>query len=642
MTGLLKLRPYQAECIEALYKRWDAGDIRVPSVLATGLGKTIVFAHTADRFLLENPLMRVLVLAHTTELVDQAVSKMRAVAPHHTIGIVKGSRNETNARIVVASRQTLGGQNGDRRRAQIHNVGLIIVDECHHATKDNTYGAILEHYGAFGSPCTECKGTGFGDCGDGKCWDCQGTGLYNGGQSRVKVAGFTATLARGDAKSLATVWQPGKTFVRDIGFGIRHGFLLDVKGKRVIVPELDLKGVKKQGGDYQADALADELIESYAPELVAQGYGEHASDRQGIVFVPNVASAYVFAEAFNDAGISAEVVHGALAPSERSLILKRLLNGDTRVIVNCMVLTEGFDAPCVSCVVVARPTRSAPLYQQMVGRALRPQLELAPEDRGHAIVIDVVGASHAHDLRSLVDLSLPEDPYDKPEDEEPYCFTCDMVKPCLCVDEEAGDDELGFEPDVELYAGPVKIIEFDPLGRDSEHAWQKTSGGHFFLAAGKDAIVFLVPETDGTYGVAWCTAKLHTYAHRNCPGRPLPYFGGPICNCPGKHNGERGGWANGHRNLSLEAATSFGMDTVTELAGLGAEMLTSKKKAWRKSKDISGAQIGECNRLGIEITETMRKGDVSDAIGRVYASRRVDPVVGALIAIMERENGETA
>lgn len=605
MSALLKLRPYQRECIEALHTRWDAGDIRVPSVMATGLGKTVVFAHTIEEFLAANPDERALVLVHTDELANQAAAKVRQVAPHRTVGIVKGARNEINARVIVASRQTLARPN---RREQIRSVGLIIVDECHHATKDNTYGAILQHFGAFDQNAT------------------------------VKVAGFTATLARGDSKKLVEVWQPGKTFVRDIAFGIRHGFLLDVKGQRVIVPDFDLKHVKKQGGDYQAEALADELIESYAPEVVARAYQEHASDRQGIVFVPNVASAYVFAEAFNELEITAEVIHGALPQEERRLILKRLYAGDTQVIVNCMVLTEGFDAPCVSCIVIARPTRSAPLYQQMVGRALRPQLELAPEDRGHALVLDVVGAGKTHDLRSLLDLSLPDDnPYGDEQDgaDAPFCLTCEMERPCLCVEEE-GEDKAGFEP--ELYTGPVEYVEFDPLGRDTDHAWNKTEGGTFFLAAGKNVIVFLMPEeTPGEYAVAWCTARLYMYAHLGCEGRVKYFNSGSVCLCPERHAGARGGYANGHRNLSLEAATAWGTDVALEMGGTETEMLSSKNKAWRKSKIISDAQRNVCLKEGIEITEGMRKGEVSDAIDRVYASRRVDPVVGALMAMREAE-----
>jgi superfamily II DNA or RNA helicase len=69
------------------------------------------------------------------------------------------------------------------------------------------------------------------------------------------------------------------------------------------------------------------------------------------------------------------VVHGGLPAAERRAILDRYDAGVTTVVCNAMVLTEGWDSPRTKCVIVARPTKSVPLFVQMVGRGLRPWLE---------------------------------------------------------------------------------------------------------------------------------------------------------------------------------------------------------------------------------------------------------------------------
>lgn len=89
MSALLPLRDYQTEAITELHRRWNAGDTRVPMVLATGLGKTVIFAHLIADWVKGNTTRRALVLVHTDELVQQAYKKIKDVAPGLHAGIVK-------------------------------------------------------------------------------------------------------------------------------------------------------------------------------------------------------------------------------------------------------------------------------------------------------------------------------------------------------------------------------------------------------------------------------------------------------------------------------------------------------------------------------------------------------------------------
>lgn len=633
MHETLALRDYQLECIKDIYSRWDAGAYRVPNVLATGLGKTVIFSQLAEEFLSSTPGKRVLILAHTDELVLQAARKMKQAAPHRTVGIVKAERNEVSAHVVVASVQSLRNK---KRREQLRNVGLIIVDECHHAVA-TTYRSILEHFGAFPTPCSSCQNGFSGDAvvPGGQCWDCRGTGLYNGGECSVKVAGFTATLARGDKKKLSEVWEDC-TFTRGISFGIRRGYLLDVRGKRVVIPDFDISNVKKSAGDYADGDLARELERSFAPEIVAEAYVKNAADRKGIVFWPTVEVAHLGAAAFNTAGIPSETIHGELQTEPRRAMLRRLASGATQVVHGVAVLTEGFDDPTISCIVIARPTQSAPLYQQMVGRGLRPNLSLPAAERGDCLVLDVVGASRNHDLRSLVDLSEKEIREEIAEDELLSLLDMEEQEEALAEEERPG----GEAEETDLWNGLTEHVDFDPLGRTTIGAWLQTTAGYYFLPAGKEAYVLLVPsEEPAQWDVAWLTANAKTFFFSSCSG-VAPYFATDrMCRCGGGHTGAAGALTE-HRALSVEMACSWAEEVMEDM-GAGSTMGKSKAK-WRKETP-SVSQQWKARQEGVVIpteedgTISVSKGELNDLIGVRVGTRRIDPVIGMMLTMRADE-----
>ncbi len=588
---LLQPRDYQLDTIRALHTRWDAGETRVPAVLATGLGKTVIFAHLLAEWLAQNVRKRAMVLVHTDELVQQAYKKIKQVAPDLTIGVVKGTRNEVLARVIIASTASLFSE---KRRNRIRNVGLLIVDECHHYVSP-MYRKVLEHYGS---------------------------------QPGCSVAGFTATLARGDKLKLSEVWgEPAVTY--GISFGIRRGYLLDVRGKRIVVPDLDLAKVKKQGGDYQDSALGEAMEASYAPEIIAAKYKELASDRKGLVFWPLVATAELGAKAFNDAGIPSAVIHGMLGREERRLLLKQLATGEIQCIHNVSVLTEGFDDPTISCVVIARPTRSAPLYQQMVGRGLRPDLSLPPNARGDCLVLDVVGASRTHDLRSLVDLSEKKISEDVALDEELSLLDMEEYE-----DREEGGAGPSW-PEEAPYVGETAAVDFDPLGRTTVGAWLRTFEGHYFLPIGRKAYVLLVPSEDpGCWDVAWIVKDPKHFGYLNCK---LPYarrFGySRICPCQG-HAGYPGALTE-HRGLSLDMACSWAEEVMEKVGGAHAIRTGHAKQAWRE-QPANITLLRQAWDLRIP-TKGLNKGELQDAVDILTASGRIDPVVAFMMAAREGE-----
>lgn len=583
MSALLPLRPYQRGALDGLAAKWEADpeQNRLAVALPTGGGKTVCFGHLAKEHLAAHPGERVLILVHTDELADQAYKKVGMIAPHLQVGIVKAARNEVRADVIVGSVQTLRNA---RRREQIRHVGLVIVDECHHATA-TSYRTILEHFGCFGK--------------------------------RVRAAGFTATLERSDGGPLGQIWQD-VAFSRDIAWMIRKRYLVNVHGKAIQVPDLDLAKVKSTRADYREGELGDALADSLAPELVAKAYVEHAAGRAGIAFFPTVASAFIFRDAFREQGITCEVVHGALPLEERRNILERFEAGLIQVIANCMVLTEGFDSPRVSCIVVGRPTKSRPLYIQMVGRGLRVD-PTQPYENQDCLILDVTGTSAIHDLRSIADLS--DKPVRKPREGQ-----------TLLDLEDEFDSGEGVEQDPDhYYVGPVVVKDFDPLATRSKRVWNRTTEGTPFLSVARDAYVFLVAGSEpGTVSVAWATRSSEARRYL-CGADGTPF---PVCEC-GRGCSGRPGAVTEHRDLPLDLAMAWADDLAVDMGADGAGFNQSKRAGWRRVPASDKAKW-TAQRMGIAFPEDIRGGELSDMIDKIVASNRIDPVVRALAKRSER------
>jgi ATP-dependent helicase IRC3 len=144
---------------------------------------------------------------------------------------------------------------------------------------------------------------------------------------------------------------------------MQAGYLVDLWAFQVLL-QADFDALRTQHGDFVEAELERLLLAANAPAQVLAAFQAHAAERKALLFTPTVALAYAMADTFRSAGISAEALDGTPPLATRRAILQRLHTGATRVVANCAVLTEGFDEPSVDCIIVARPTQSAPLYQQ--------------------------------------------------------------------------------------------------------------------------------------------------------------------------------------------------------------------------------------------------------------------------------------
>jgi superfamily II DNA or RNA helicase len=245
------LRPYQEQAVAAILKSWIDYD-RSLLVAPTGSGKTIIFAHIAQRAgQLDNG--KTLILAHREELIDQAIDKLHLACDIRATKEKADSYADRTAQVVVASVQTLHAT-----RLQSwpkDHFARVIVDEAHHVTADS-YQRILAHF------------------------------------QDTRVLGVTATPDRGDKRNLGTYFQDVAHEISLLDL-IRDQFLSPIKAETIPI-KIDLAGVKVAKGDLDAGGLGHAI----APYLehIASLIAERYKDRKTLVFLPLIKLSEQFAD----------------------------------------------------------------------------------------------------------------------------------------------------------------------------------------------------------------------------------------------------------------------------------------------------------------------------------------------------------
>lgn len=344
----MQLRPYQEEARAKVQQEWKEGRKRTLLVLPTGCGKTIVFSKIIeDRVKMGE---RVLVLAHRSELLEQASDKLK-IATGLGTALEKAENTSIGTwfRVVVGSVQTMQREKRLSKFPSNH-FDTIVIDEAHHAISDG-YQRVLEHFG------------------------------------EANVLGVTATPDRGDMRNLGSYFD-SLAYEYPLVDAIKSGYLSKITA--ITIPlELDLSTVSQQAGDFKASEIGtalDPYLEQIADEMVKQ-----CKNRKTVVFLPLVKTSQKFRDILNEKGFRAAEVNGE--SKDRAEILEDFDKDKYNVLCNSMLLTEGWDCPTVDCVVVLRPTKVRALYSQMVGRGTR----LAP-GKENLLLLDFLWHTERHEL----------------------------------------------------------------------------------------------------------------------------------------------------------------------------------------------------------------------------------------------------
>ena len=347
-------------------------------------GKSMVMATVIRRLVEGWPDMRIMVVTHVAELIEQSYLELVGLWPFCPAGIFSAGlgRRDARSQIIFAGIQTV-----HNKVAQIGHVDVVLVDECHLIPKNSN-----TMYGKFLAAMRELN-------------------------PDLKIVGLTATpfrldsgrLDEGDDRMFDRV-----VYTYGIAEGVQDGYLAPLSSKATAT-ELSTKGVGRLGGDYKQSALqaaVDKLDVTRAAvdEIVAKG----ADRRSWLCFCSGVEHAEHVADEIRSRGITCETITGDTPKEERRRIIEAFKRYEIRALTNNSVLTTGFNHKGVDLLAFLRPTLSASLYLQMAGRGTRvlyaPGMPLdTPEQRKAAIAAGPKPSCLVLDFAGLVDKHGPVD-----------------------------------------------------------------------------------------------------------------------------------------------------------------------------------------------------------------------------------------
>ena len=322
----MELRPYQTQLIKDLYAKLKV-KAKCLLIAATGSGKTAMFSNIVKdaRRMGRNCF----IVIHREELALQSLESLRQWGVTEPIGIIKAGHTPIpEANIQIASVQTMTA-----RKILPPSGAVVIIDEAHTSAFFNIIKDWIPTYDGF-------------------------------------VVGVTATPRRSKkSEGLGSMFSdyvcaPSPSELIEMGFLAPARFF-------GFADTFDVKKVKTRAGDFAQDELARACNNEESNKTVIREIKKHIGERTGIVFAVDVAHAMALSEGLNSNGISTSVVTGETTRAERQKIYDELSRGKIKLISSVGVLTEGFDIKSISCVVMARPTKSWALNCQMAGRSLR-------------------------------------------------------------------------------------------------------------------------------------------------------------------------------------------------------------------------------------------------------------------------------
>jgi ATP-dependent helicase IRC3 len=425
--SLINLRNYQKEAVESVLQEFEKGVHRQLCVLPVGSGKTVCMAALAKTF-----NKKTLLLAHRGELLTQASEKFKLFWPEVDVGFNWADEESTENQVIIGSVQSCY-QEGRLQKLKEVGFELCLIDEAHHAT-GATYQRIITELGFMDDP------------------------------TRLLV-GFTATPHRADAQSLDEVFDK-VVYEKSIGEMISEGFLCQISGRKIHT-NFSLEGLRIRLGDFVLEDLARKINTPERNDFVVEKFTEHAQDRKALIFCCDVQHSLDMEKAFKQAGYPAKAFWGAMPPDERSRGLEALKTGEIQVATSCSLLTEGFDEPSVSAIVLARPTRSKPLFIQCCGRGLRPHVS-----KQDCLLLDFIDCGHDLDAVASLENTI------SPPDDEPS--------------EEADPEEMDRSSKVKIAAERDELFYF--FGNQQRFVWTPVGPDFCFMDDNRNEIVIRAQE----------------------------------------------------------------------------------------------------------------------------------------------------
>lgn len=319
------MRPYQADLLARVRARMSQGHKRVLVQAMVGAGKSVMIGEIVRSAVARQK--RILLLVHRRRLIEQLSEELVSFDVPHGI-LMNGVRGCSSESVQIASKDTLISRTLHNQWIKPPPADLVIVDECHHLMS-KFYLEIAKMY----------------------------PDAYH--------LGFTATPAREDGRGLGDFYTSMECAISTQQL-IEAGYIVPVKAYAPQqIGKGSSSGKRKLGGDPVSHWL------------------RLGQDRPTLAFTATVKASRWLTVAFLMAGVVAEHLDAHMSDDERRAMLGRLARGETKIVSNCSVLTEGINVPNVSCVILLRMASSYTMYIQIVGRAMR-----ASPGKDYAIILD--------------------------------------------------------------------------------------------------------------------------------------------------------------------------------------------------------------------------------------------------------------
>lgn len=317
----MSLRNYQTLAIQQIREKYVSGHKKVLLRLATGAGKTVVFCEVTKNTIKNKK--RVGIFVRGRKLVDQASQRLFREEVHHGVLMAKHWNYRPSASVQVCSIDTLIA------RGLRPEFDFIVIDEAHLAISDG-YREVLNDY------------------------------------PNAYILSVTATPYTNEPLN-----HIADTIIHPITMQelIDQGFLVPF---RYFSPdEPDLRGVKTVNGDYKNNQLEERMTKGQLTGDIIKHWVNIGEGRPTLLFAVNINHSKLLVEKFNEAGIRAEHCDADTPEEERNAIIKRLENGQTKIVSNVGIFCTGVDIPSLGAIILARPTQSYSLYIQQIGRGTR-------------------------------------------------------------------------------------------------------------------------------------------------------------------------------------------------------------------------------------------------------------------------------
>lgn len=346
----IELREYQVACLDSIEAGWKQFN-RQLCVLAGGLGKTVLFSSLAKLEIARGG--RVLILAHSDELIEQARDKLFRSTGLEA-DIEKAEQHASPfADVVIASVQTLSRE-GRLLGFSDDHFTLLNIDEAHRSLAPMFIKVM--NYFHFGAESLL------------EDWKAPEPGMPY--KHKARVVGWTATNSRGDKRSLGEFFQ-NVAYEFDLLQAVLNGWL--VRPKTINIPlKIDLRGIKTSRSSAGADLDLGEISARITPFLreIAKQFAIHGADLKCVVFMPSIDTARLLSEAMQENGLNAFFVSGACNDREEKIERFRNFRGPI-ILCNALLVVEGFDVPDIDGVCVLRPTKIWSFYVQANVRGTR-------------------------------------------------------------------------------------------------------------------------------------------------------------------------------------------------------------------------------------------------------------------------------